>query len=354
MKYLGQTFSYLKKNFWLPVVAMLIPSIAACFLSTPYWEVSFVAAFDYMPFRSASQTFRILFGDSWQYLWPVVIIAILQVVGAALIMSAIDRHFRTGRLSLRDPLRMVNTSIFPMAIGVTVMSVFSIVWRFLLFGLVMLTQVISNALSFSNGATIAIISAIAVILFVLHAMIIMPLLFWSPVMAIYGYRFRDAAATSFKLISGKKLFLGLLLPMIICAGIQLLIGFLQVHFAIAWVVGFFVFMFTNVYITVYTMISFYDISDLDRRDLKPYRNIPLPVLARKSETTMQNTEKTSAVTPSPKTDEANGAQDQATPENGTKKANGKKTSGKKPDEKRQAQKTPSKQKSLNKESGDGV
>ncbi|MDE6401652.1 MAG: hypothetical protein K2L54_03465, partial [Clostridiales bacterium] len=121
MKYLGQTFAYLKKNFWLPVVAMLIPSIVACFLSTPYWEVSFVAAFDYAPYLPASKTFRILFGDSWQYLWPVVVVAIVQVFGSALVMSAIDRHFRTGRLSLRDPVLMINNSVAPIAMGVAVM-----------------------------------------------------------------------------------------------------------------------------------------------------------------------------------------------------------------------------------------
>lgn len=255
---------------------MAVPAIVACFLSTPYWEVAFVAAFDYAPYLSASQTFRIMFGDSWQYFWPVIVVAVLQVFAASCIMSAVDRHFRTGKLSLRSPWNLINNSIFPMAIGVVVMSLMSIIWRFLLFGLVMLIQTVSQAMALPAGAALAVIAALAVGMFVLHIMIITPMLFWAPIMFIYGYRFRDAAAMSFKMISGKKLFVGLMIPMLFCIGLQLLIGFLQVHVSISCVVGFFTFLFTNIYVTVYTMISFCDISDRERRDLEPYYNAPLP------------------------------------------------------------------------------
>ena len=114
-------------------------------------------------------------------------------------------------------------------------------------------------------------------------MLLLPMLMWAPIMFIYGYKFRDAAAMSFKLISGKKLFWSLFLPMLICAGIQLLVGFLQVHAAIAVAVNFAVFLFTNVYTTVFTMIAFYEISGLDRRDIEPYKRallqVPPPPLA---------------------------------------------------------------------------
>lgn len=266
----------MRKSWWLTVIVMIIPSVVACILSTPYWEVSFVAAFDYQPYLSASQTFRLMFGDSWQYLWPVVVVAILQTCGASLIMSVVVRHFRTGKLTLRSPWSMINNSIFPIAIGVIVMSVMSIVWRFLLFGLVMLVQVIAHAASLSTGAALAIIAAVAVVMFILHVITITPILFWAPIMFIYGYRFRDAAAMSFKLISGKKLYIQLLLPMLFCVGVQLLVGFLQLHVVIACAIGCVIFLFTNSYAILFTMVTFYDISELERRDVKPYENIPLP------------------------------------------------------------------------------
>lgn len=295
MKYVGQTLEYLKKHLWLPFAAMIIPSVAACFFSTPYWEVAFVADFDYVPYRTAGETFHIMFGDSWKYLWPVVLVGSAQVLGSAFVMSAMDRHFRTGGLSGRSAWSMINNSVFPVAIGVIVMSVISIILRFLLFGLISLVQAISGAAMFSSGATLAIISTIAVGLFIFHIIIITPVLFWAPIMFIYGYKFRDAAATSYKLISQKKLYGGLLVPTVFCAGLQLLMGFLQVHAAIGYSVNFVVALVTNVFITVYVMISFYDICGLERRDIKPYQRPIMPpavVQTAQPEQKRENTGKT--------------------------------------------------------------
>ena len=258
----------------MPTLVMVVPAVVACFLSTPYWEVSFASAFDYQLYRSAGETFRIMFGDSWQYLWPVIVIAVFQVVAASLVMSAIDRHFRTGKLSLRDPFRLLNNSIFPMAIGVAIMSVFSIIWRFVLFGLVMLVQVIGFSSGMPQLAALAIISIIAIVLFVSHLVIVCPMLYFAPTMVIYGYGFRDAAGTSFKLISSKrrffKLFLQLMIPLLPCAVIQMALGYIGAPLWAMRLSGFFIFLYTNVYVTVYSILTFYRISELDRRDVKFY------------------------------------------------------------------------------------
>lgn len=252
---------------------MIAPAIVACFLSTPYWEVSFVSEFDNprMPIR---ETFSIIFGDSWQYVWPVVVISILQIVGATLIMSAMDKHFRTGTLSIRMPLRLLNNTIFPITVGVIVMSVISILWRFALFGLVSLVQVIARAVGFPPELTLALIALVSVVLFFFHVLVITPILFWAPTMFIYGYRFRDAAAMSFQLISGKKVFRGLIVPLIACAGVQILVGFVNDYYAVAVAVNFVIYLATNVYASAYVMIAFYSISEIDRRDIKPYEALP--------------------------------------------------------------------------------
>ncbi len=229
-----------------------------------------------------------MFGDSWQYIWPVVVIAVCQIVGTTLIMSAIDKHFKTGKLSIRMPLRLVNNTVFPIAAGVVVMSVISILWRFAEFGLVSLVQVVCEAFDFVPQATVALIGILAVVLFFFHVLIIMPILFWAPTMFVYGYGFRDAAATSFKLISGKKVFRGLFVPLVACVAVQMLVGFLNPYYAVACVVGFIVFLATNVFVPVYVMVSFYGISELDRRDLKPYENVPLPSVEPKKQNGVKN------------------------------------------------------------------
>lgn len=257
---------------------MAVPSAVACFLSTPYWEVAFVTGFNYQPYVSIGDTFRIMFGDSWQYVWPVVVISIFQILASSIVMSAIDRHFRTGRLSLRSPGRLLNYSIFAITVGVIAMCIVSIIERFVLFGITILLQTIFMAAGVSVSAALSVISIVAVLMFVLHVLIITPILYWAPAMFVYGYRFRDAAAASIKLISGKKLFSGIVIPLIPCVGIQLLVGFLNSPDWALCLTGFFLFLFTNLYITVYVILSFYHISDLARRDVVSYEfSIPQSV-----------------------------------------------------------------------------
>lgn len=305
----------MRKNFWLPAAIMIIPSVVACFLSTPYWEVSFVAAYDYHPYVSVKETFRIMFGDSWQYLWPVVLISALQIVAASLLTSAIDRHFRTGRLSLANPTQLLNNSIFPMFLGVLVMCVFSVIWRFVLFGLVLLAQTMGNAAGAAEGVTLAVISVIAVGMFFVHVMAITPVLFWPPIMFVYGYRLSDAAAASFKLLSGKRVFRKLFPPLLICALIQLLIGFLQAPIWAMRISSFVIALFDNVFITVFTIVVFYRISDLDRRDVIKYEfSVPQSVVSPKPE----KTEKTEA----PDVTERSEGEEEKSPEVKRKKSSG--------------------------------
>lgn len=255
---------------------MLIPSVIAAFFAPPFRELTFVAELIDEPFLSASDTFAVMLGGDWLYVWPTVLVALTQVIAAALVMSTMDKHFRSGRLSLRSPLKLINFSVFPMLIGVAAMGAVSIVLRIVLFGVVSLVQAIAHSASLPAGAATAVIAGLAVGVFVLHIVIIMPMLFWSPLMFVYGYRFRDAAAASFQLISGKKLFPALLLPLVMPAGLQLLVAFLDPHYAVWVTVSFLLFLVTNVYVTVYVMIAFYAISELDRRDIKPYKAPPLP------------------------------------------------------------------------------
>lgn len=298
---------------------MLIPSVIACLLYEPYREVVFVGAFDYNPYIGVSKTFGVVFGD-WKYVWPAILVSITQIVAVAIIMSAMDTHFRTGRLTLRHPWRLINYSVFPIALGFVLMGLISIALRFLLFGLVMLVQVICRSIGLPSGVALALIAAVAFALFVLHVLIITPMLFWAPIMFVYGYRFRDAAATSFKLISGKKVFPSLLIPMIVCAGIQLLVRLIGAPYAVACVVSFFVFLVTNVYVTVAIMIAFYDISGLERRDIKPYQAVPLPVPKKPEPTPDNNKDKDNAPE---KTDD--------TVEKQPKKSSGKKKSSDRPE-----------------------
>lgn len=277
MRYSAQTFAYLKRNFWLPILVMAVPSVAACFLLYPYSEVAFITLFDYDPFLSASKTFAILFGGSWHIVWKLFLVCGLQILAVSLLVSAVDRHFRTGKLSLDTPARLWNYSLFPVILSLLIVFAAAIAERFILLGLVMLVQVIFMSAHFGAVAALVVIAVIAVALFVFHVIITAPMLYWAPLMFVYGYRLRDAAASSFKILSGQKAGRGIVIPLCICAAIQVVTGFFNPYAAVTYAVNFILFLFTDTYVTVYVILSFYNICKLERRDVLPYENIPLPM-----------------------------------------------------------------------------
>ena len=168
MKFVAPTFAYLKKSGWLPLLVMLVPATVACFIYSPYDELTFIASFDYKAYIPIGRTFNLMFGESWKFVWPVVVIGVFQVVASSLAMSAIDRHFRTGKLSLRSPARLLNYSIFPLAVCVAIMCVTAIVLRFVLFGLVSLVQVSFKAMGVNESVAFAVICVLAVAVFIVH------------------------------------------------------------------------------------------------------------------------------------------------------------------------------------------
>ncbi|MCH5351168.1 MAG: hypothetical protein J1F39_04285, partial [Clostridiales bacterium] len=187
--------------------------------------------------------------------------------------------------------------------GVLIMSVVSVVYRFVLYGLVALVQWISDAAHFVPIATQIVITVVAVGIFILHVLTIVPILYWAPMMFVYGYGLRDAAAYSFKMIGGKKVGRGIMLPLVICAGIQLLVGFTGAHNVVVTIVDFVVYLFTNMYVTVYVIVSFYHVSELDRRDVVVY----MPIV-------------TEPVKPEPKPDKPKDREDKDEPKEGDESA----------------------------------
>lgn len=302
MKYFSATIQYLKKHLWAATIILIIPSVFACVFALPFNEVAFIAEFDYRPF---GQTFKLIFDESWRNFWPVIVVTFLQIVCCSFLISVTDRHLRTGTLFLKSPMRMINYSIFPVTVSVILMCAVSVLFRLILLGMVSLVQAIGVTTGLPIAAATVIISIIAFLLFAAHVIATLPMIYWPPIMFLYGYRFRDAAAASFKMISGRssKLFVGLFIPMLIGAIIQTIVAFCNLPVWAAAIIGFFVFLIVNGYTTVYAVVSFYELGDLERRDFKPYekymsitspseRVAPQPVVAiTESDKDLNNTDK---------------------------------------------------------------
>lgn len=269
MKNVKRTAEYLFRAWWFVLPLVLIPSVASGLLSTPFWEVSFLTSADVFG-MSAKKLFLCLFGDSWESAWPVLIISAVSVLFYSLAIAVVERHFRVGKLSLDHPFKSINTCIWPLAICFIIISLISILWRFVVFGVMALLNLICMESGATKAAAFSVMCIFALILFFVHVLIIMPMLFWAPIMIEYGYGLRDAASSSYRLLSGKFIstYLQFILPIIIFLPITMVLQWLELPRYVYMLVWSAFFILINSYAISYIMTTAFDLLELDRRDVK--------------------------------------------------------------------------------------
>lgn len=273
MGYIGKTFKYLKKSGWLIALIMLVPSIVAGLLSTPFWELTFVPTIMNQPNgHRAIALFFVLFGDSWKNAWPVIVITTVSILFFSFAFAVISRHFRTGRLSVSRPFKSINLFLAPVSINVLIISLLSIAWRFVVYGIMSLVRVICFSLYASSTTVYILLVFFALVLFVVHIFMLAPMLTWAPLMTEFGYSFRDAASASFRMLgkNAGKLFIGLLLPLLIPLLATVLLEIFAVAEWIKIIVFCVIYLLIYTYICAYIMVATFDVYQLERRDVPKY------------------------------------------------------------------------------------
>ena len=88
-------------------------------------------------------------------------------------------------------------------------------------------------------------------------------------MVIYGFSLRDAATYSLRLIDRKAggIWAGVLLPFLVVALLQSFVSLIGIGW-IRTVAAIVLYLFLLLYMLVYIMVSFFDLTDTERRDEK--------------------------------------------------------------------------------------
>lgn len=271
MKYFLNAVAYLKKAWWYLILLVLVPSIVAGILSTPFWEVSFLMERGIVHLTS-KELFMLLFGDSWQNAWPVIVIAVVQIIFFSLAVSLTERHFRVGKMSFNHPFRSINNCIWPVALTTGILSVVSILWRFVVYGVTVLISFLGMVMNAPAEMVFVFMCVFALALFVVHLMIITLIVFWPIVMIEYGYGLRDSVVYVFRALNRKfwKIFLSLLLPVIVFIPVVMVLIWLRLPFygyCIIWSVFF---LALNVYSLAFIMTNSFDLLELERRDIQKF------------------------------------------------------------------------------------
>lgn len=273
MKYIGETFAYLKKSFCLIALVCLAPSVALGFFSKPLSLLTFVPVYSGSFVRGFGDVFRIILNaDSLKRIYPPVIVFVLLLLSLCIGLSVIEKHFRIGKLTLKKPFAEINNTFFPVLKVMLLMTAVIALYALLTVSLVSLSHYIFCGIGKPNAGAVASASVISVLLFVLCAVFAGPMLLMMPITVIYGYSFADALTAAYELV-GKKLasvVIGGIFPFAVVTVIQSVLLFFPIIRVAAVAISAAMYLFITVYMTAYIMVVMFDLSELARRDNKKY------------------------------------------------------------------------------------
>ena len=274
MTYIAKTFSYIKKSFWMLLLIASVPAVLLGLFVRPLGFITFIPDFAVSEINSYADIAWLIFDrHATMYVYPMILIFATLTVCMALALSVIEKHFRTGRLMLKAPLRDLNSSLFPMLKTLALMFAAYMLFKFIVSGLVTLLHFLLSGAGVPNTLTVIIVSVVIAVAFFIIIYFSAPVMFWAPLMLTFGYSFVDALIEAARM-TGKaawRLFAALAFPFVTVALLQCVFELLPLHIVAMKAIAAVLYLFLIIYICALMPVATFDLSELERRDIKkPY------------------------------------------------------------------------------------
>ena len=277
MKYLVKTFQYLKRSAWLLVLIALVPAFVMAVFFKPIGIISFFPEYCIHDVRSFADIFWMLASrEGRPIIWPFFVVAALLFVFYALILAVIEKHLKTGALNGKNLLISLNNNFIPALFSLIFIALVLIVAVVLQASLLTLLHSIVSGAGRATVLDCFYAAVVALLIFAGVMVAVLPMMYWGPVMQIFGYKFNDSVVETAHLI-GKKLFnliLGLALPLLAAGILSLALNTIPIKGAGKVIANLLIDTVIHIFVLIYTasyvMVSVFDITGLERRDSKRY------------------------------------------------------------------------------------
>lgn len=267
MRYSKLALQYLKKNFLYVFALTFVPAVI---IGTATEPTSLLIYFrDFL--SSNSKTFVEIFNANSEMNLMSALLALIIVPIVMLFISALcgieSKHMRLGEFSMNRIMTRVNNNFLSVIkVGIVFVLIFQ------LFALFSTSFAVMWIAIFGIGRrALAFIIVTDVILMVALIYVMSSMLLWLPIMSITGLSMRKAFVENLEMIKGKtiKLFLSVAIPLILPFAVMSPLAYFDVPFRMIVNVAMYWIMLAY-YITL-MYVSYCDIADIDREDLKKYK-----------------------------------------------------------------------------------
>ena len=288
-KMFEETYKYLKRSFWLLAFVALLPSIGISFFVKPFSSITFLPSlfvgrtdYDFFeifmtmltPIYNAS-----FFGGAIGYIIFFLFFGLAGIWG----ICVTEKHLKTGELSLKVSKHQFLSYLFPVFFALLLWSLLYLISVVAQSGLISLIHYICGVTppSFLD-CFFSTLVALAIFYVLMYCSI--HLLFLPLIMVYYGYGWRESFVESIRLTSQnlKSVFTGFIVPLLILImadavltlGTALLTRYVGMSetakYWIDFVISVLIHTVTIVFLFSYDIVSFYKLSNFERRDIKKY------------------------------------------------------------------------------------
>ena len=264
MHYAKETLRYIFKNFWRMLLLAIIPAVLLGLFTRPASIYQYFTSVDY--YGSTPDFWNVFvevsfFECVW---WKILIKFIALAIVTAVSLGIIQRHFKVGQFSFSKMPTFLNDNII-MVTCVFVAAAFVItLTQFLISGVIVLAYVMAatfNQYVIFSVVGIAIVYFIVLILFSLGMM-------WTAEMLETGAGFFSGFGYAMHRVRGHvfSLFVGTFIPVPILLAFSYLFAYFNLSFGFA--INMVLYVFIYMYYIAFAMVSYYDVSGIEREDLK--------------------------------------------------------------------------------------
>ncbi len=275
MKYVTSTIKYLFAHFFPLMLLAALPATGIVVLLEPN-GFGLLAPWSFPEGVKFLDVFFLVFNREivtvYPYLFPVVLLVLTACVSYSL--GVVDKHFRVGKFTLRSPFAAINDCFLPTGIMIVLLAAIYLIAKFLLVCLFALLSYLLVKIGLPIVAIGFILTVTAIVAVVGVILISIPLMYTSATMLVYGYTFKEAFGVALKIGSKetrKAIDVGIAGAFLAYTIIIAAIDALSLPAAASVPINVILTAFLIQFSCVFVMVSFFDLSGIERRDLADRR-----------------------------------------------------------------------------------
>ncbi|MBO5224004.1 MAG: hypothetical protein J6C23_05785 [Clostridia bacterium] len=269
------TVKYLFGNFWRVFLTLIPISVLCAFFIKPLTSVTALFYITAEEFHDPKDLIESLdFATEWYYIFVYLAITLLIAAFLSYAYITMYRHMRTGKISIRTPLRYMNGGFIPFAKMLLCIFVYIILMQLIISGVLVLFNSLFSSLSIPYWIFRIIAYVLILFIFLFSNFMLKTPLMMVFHMYVYGYGLMEAWSANGKLLHNKfsvTMFFATLIPLLTIVALNFTCLLLTVPYWLEIVIRTVVYFFVFAYFIALAITVMFDLCEIERRDVPRYR-----------------------------------------------------------------------------------